>query len=168
MVRETRLSPNNWYPPCSCWMGKKKKEDIASMPGISRFTTDLALKEMEACLKLGINNFILFPAVAPSLKDKEATYSWSKENFYLKAISAFKEEFPEACLISDVAMDPYSSDGHDGYVDELGRIDNDRTLPILARMALAQAEAGIDILGPSDMMDGRVGFCAGHWTRAAF
>ena len=148
--------------------GKKKKEDIASMPGISRFTTDLALKEMEACLKLGINNFILFPAVAPSLKDKEATYSWSKENFYLKAISAFKEEFPEACLISDVAMDPYSSDGHDGYVDELGRIDNDRTLPILARMALAQAEAGIDILGPSDMMDGRVGFLRGALDESGF
>jgi porphobilinogen synthase len=89
------------------------------------------------------------------LKDKEATYSYSGKNFYLRIISGLKKEFPEACLISDVAMDPYSSDGHDGFVQN-GKILNDETLEILGRMALAQAEAGIDIIGPSDMMDGRV------------
>jgi porphobilinogen synthase len=100
---------------------------------------------------------MLFPAVEDSLKNKEATYSYSKKNFYLKAAREIKKAFPEVCLISDVAMDPYSSDGHDGYVLD-GKIDNDLTLPILGKMAIAQAEAGFDILGPSDMMDGRVGY----------
>jgi porphobilinogen synthase len=89
------------------------------------------------------------------LKDKTASYSYAEENFYLHAIRAVKERFPEACLMSDVAMDPYSADGHDGFVQD-GKILNDETLPILNKMAIAQAQAGIDILGPSDMMDGRV------------
>jgi porphobilinogen synthase len=97
----------------------------------------------------------MFPAVPEDLKDKEATYSYAADNFYLKAALEIKARFPECCLISDVAMDPYSSDGHDGYVEN-GEILNDRTLPILAKMSVAQAEAGFDILGPSDMMDGRV------------
>jgi porphobilinogen synthase len=112
---------------------------------------------MEACMKVGITNFILFPAVHESLKDSEASYGHNPRNFYLQAIRRMKSEFPETCLISDVAMDPYSSDGHDGLVLD-GKIDNDRTLPILAAMSLAQCDAGIDILGPSDMMDGRVGY----------
>jgi porphobilinogen synthase len=90
------------------------------------------------------------------LKDKVATYSFDEKNFYLTAAREIKKRFPESCLMSDVAMDPYSSDGHDGYVEN-GKIVNDITLPILAKMAVAQAEAGFDILGPSDMMDGRVG-----------
>ena len=96
----------------------------------------------------------MFPAVEEALKDKTATFSYHPDNFYLKAASLIKKEFPESCLISDVAMDPYSSDGHDGLVKN-GKILNDQTLPILAKMAVAQAEAGFDILGPSDMMDGR-------------
>jgi porphobilinogen synthase len=168
MVRETRLSTEQLVYPLFLLDGNKKSEVISAMPGINRLSIDLALKEIEACLNAGICNFILFPAVASSLKDKVASYSYSKDNFYLKAISTIKQQFPETCLISDVAMDPYSSDGHDGYVDENGKIDNDLTLPILARMAIAQAEAGIDILGPSDMMDGRVGFLRGALDENGF
>jgi len=115
------------------------------------------LKEIESSLSLGLNKFVLFPAVSDELKDKTATYSYAAENFYLHAIRAIKERFPEAILMSDVAMDPYSSDGHDGLVQD-GKILNDETLPILAKMSIAQAQAGIDIIGPSDMMDGRVGY----------
>lgn len=137
--------------------GKNKKNTIKSLTNVFQLSIDNALKEIESCLKLGINSFILFPAVENALKNKTATYSYSQKNFYLKAIKEFKQKFPECCLISDVAMDPYSSDGHDGYVEN-GKIINDKTLPILAKMSLAQAEAGIDIVGPSDMMDGRVGY----------
>ena len=108
-------------------------------------------------MKLGISAVDVFPAYPDSLKDAVASESYNPETFYLKALRQIKKEFPELCLMSDVAMDPYSSDGHDGLVRN-GKILNDETLVILGKMALAQAEAGVDILGPSDMMDGRVGF----------
>jgi porphobilinogen synthase len=136
--------------------GTNKQIPINSMPGINRWSVDLLLKEIETCLKLGVKSFVLFPAVEDALKDQFATHSYDSSNFYLRAIREIKKQFPEACLMSDVAMDPYSSDGHDGLVID-GKIVNDETLPILSAMAVAQAEAGIDIIGPSDMMDGRVG-----------
>jgi hypothetical protein len=108
-------------------------------------------------MNLGIHTYDIFPAVDVALKDKTATYSYAEENFYLHAIRTLKEHFPEIVIMTDVAMDPYSSDGHDGLVEN-GQILNDETLPILAKMAIAQAQAGSDIIGPSDMMDGRVGF----------
>ena len=108
-------------------------------------------------MKMGLRNVVLFPAVDDSLKDKKASYSYDSSNFYLKAIRAIKERFPDCCVMTDVAMDPYSSDGHDGLVKD-GEILNDETLPILAKMSLEQAHAGADIIGPSDMMDGRVGY----------
>jgi porphobilinogen synthase len=156
MVRETSLSLDNLIFPLFLVDGAGKKIPIDSMPGIFRFSEDLLLQEVEDCLKLGVKSFVLFPAVENALKNKEATYSYSTSNFYLRTIRAIKKRFPESCIMSDVAMDPYSSDGHDGYVEN-GKIDNDKTLPILGKMALAQAEAGIDIIGPSDMMDGRIG-----------
>ena len=156
MVRETEVSLNSLIYPMFLLDGQKKEVPIASMPGISRYSYDLLLKEIESCMKLGIRSFVLFPAVEDQHKDKESTYSWDDTNFYLRSIREIKQRFPECCLMSDVAMDPYSSDGHDGYVEN-GKILNDRTLPILSRMAVAQAQAGIDIIGPSDMMDGRVG-----------
>ena len=106
---------------------------------------------------MGICSFILFPVIPEEYKDKVASYSYNKDNFYLKSISTIKQMFPNVCLVSDVAMDPYSVDGHDGLV-EGSEVINDATLPILAKMAIAQAEAGIDIIGPSDMMDGRVAY----------
>ncbi|MBX7050430.1 MAG: porphobilinogen synthase [Flavobacteriales bacterium] len=157
MVKETNVSVSNLIFPLFVVDGQGKRTEISSMPGIFRYSSDLLLKEVESCMNLGLKSFVIFPAVEDTLKDKEATYSWNPDNFYLKLIQDIKSRFPEACLMSDVAMDPYSSDGHDGYVEN-GEIINDLTLPILGKMALAQAEAGIDILGPSDMMDGRVGY----------
>lgn len=155
MVRETSLSPDNLVYPIFLEDGTGIKTEIKSLPGNYRFSPDLALEEMKVCQDLGLNSFILFPAIPENLKDKTATHSYSDSNFYLKAATLFKKNMPDATLISDVAMDPYSSDGHDGYVEN-GKIINDVTLPILTKMAVAQAEAGFDILGPSDMMDGRV------------
>ncbi len=155
MVRETRLDLANLIFPLFVVDGNGKKDAIGSLPGISRFSEDLVLKEVEECMNLGLKSFVLFPAVEDGLKDKTASYSYSGKNFYLRIISRIKKEFPESCLVSDVAMDPYSSDGHDGLLEN-GRILNDETLDILGKMAVAQAEAGIDIVGPSDMMDGRV------------
>ena len=127
------------------------------MPGIYRYSLDTLLSEVESCMKLGIRAIDVFPAYPESLKDAMATESYNPETFYLKALREIKKNFPEICLMSDVAMDPYSSDGHDGVVKG-GKILNDDTLEVLGRMSLAQADAGVDILGPSDMMDGRVGY----------
>jgi len=118
---------------------------------------DHLLKEIESAVTLGIESIILFPGVEESLKDSVATYADAEDNFYLKAAVKIKQTFPNIHLISDVAMDPYSSDGHDGLVKN-GEILNDETLPILAKMSIAQAQAGFDWLGPSDMMDGRIGY----------
>lgn len=156
MVEETRLGVENLIYPFFLQDGKGVKQEIKSLPNNYRWSVDLLLSEIEGCLNLGLDKFVLFPAVSEELKDAVASYSYYEENFYLNAIRSIKERFPNACLMSDVAMDPYSSDGHDGLVKE-GKIVNDQTLPILTRMAVAQAQAGIDIIGPSDMMDGRVG-----------
>ena len=157
MVQETNLSVDHLIYPMFLTDGTGIKQEIASLPRNYRWSLDLILAEIESSLRLGLNKFVLFPAVSDALKDATATYSYAEDNFYLMAIRAIKERFPEAILMSDVALDPYSSDGHDGLV-ESGRILNDETLPILAKMSIAQAQAGIDIIGPSDMMDGRVGY----------
>lgn len=167
LVRETQISVDKLIEPLFLIDGANKSEEIKSMPGISRLSEDLALKHMEKSLSLGITSFILFPAVEDALKDSTGSYSWSEKNFYLRIIRAMKKTFPQAVLISDVALDPYSSDGHDGFVEN-GEIVNDYTLDLLAKMSLAQAEAGIDILGPSDMMDGRVGFLRETLDKAGF
>lgn len=157
MVQETTLSCSNLVYPLFVVDGTQVKEEIKSLPNNFRWSLDLLLDEIEACIKLGIKSYILFPIVDESLKDNIASYSYSEHNFYLKAIQTIKNKFPEVCLISDVAMDPYSSDGHDGLVQN-GNILNDKTLPILAKMAVVQAKHGIDIVGPSDMMDGRIAY----------
>lgn len=156
MVRETHLSTDHLIYPLFILQNDDKVEPIESMPGQSRLGLSPLLKEIESSIALGINSFVLFPAVDDHLKDQTATYSYAEENFYLESIRKVKEHFPDVILMSDVAMDPYSSDGHDGLVKD-GKILNDETLPILDRMAVAQAQAGIDIIGPSDMMDGRIG-----------
>jgi porphobilinogen synthase len=157
LVEETRVTTDDLIFPLFLLDGKNQKTEVASMPGIFRRSVDLMLKEIEECLKLGIRAFDVFPAVEDHWKDKEATRSYDPDFFYLKALREIKKQFPEACIMTDVAMDPYSSDGHDGLVRD-GKIVNDETLDILGKMALAQADTGIDILGPSDMMDGRVGY----------
>lgn len=157
MIQENRLSTANLIFPLFIVEGQNQKTEISSMPGIFRYSIDNLLREIESCLKLGLNSFDLFPAVEESLKDKFATESYRKGTLYLQAIEEVKKNFPEACVITDVAMDPYSSDGHDGIVEN-GEILNDETLVVLGKMALAHAHAGADIIAPSDMMDGRIGF----------
>ncbi len=167
MVEETKLGVENLIYPFFIQDGTNQKIEISSMPNNFRWTIDLLLSEIEKCVELGIQSFVLFPAVADYLKDTIATYSYSDDNFYLNCIRTIKERFPQILLMSDVAMDPYSSDGHDGLVKE-GKIINDDTLPILARMSVAQAQAGIDIVGPSDMMDGRVGYIRNSLDQAGY
>lgn len=156
LIQETHLRVDHLILPLFLLDGANRKEEIKSLPNIYRWSLDLLLTEIEDCLKLGIRVFDLFPAIDEKHKDSHASYSYADANFYLHAIRKIKETFPELVLMSDVAMDPYSSDGHDGLVNE-GRILNDETLSILGKMSVAQAQAGIDIIGPSDMMDGRVG-----------
>lgn len=155
LVQENHLQVSSLIQPLFLVPGENIKLEIKSLPGIFRFSEDLLLEEIGACMAVGIQTFLIFPAIPEELKDKGATYSYSKDNFYLKAARNIKKKFPSSCIISDVAMDPYSIDGHDGWVED-GQILNDKTLPVLAKMATAQAEAGFDMIGPSDMMDGRI------------
>jgi porphobilinogen synthase len=157
MVREHEVSKNDLIYPLFLTQGSKIKTEVSSMPGIFRFSEDLLLKEIEECMNLGLHTFALFPQIEESLKDKYAKESHNEKGLYIQAIKNIKKHLPEACLMTDVAMDPYSSDGHDGIVEN-GEILNDETHIVLGKMALAQARAGADIIGPSDMMDGRIGY----------
>jgi len=157
LVREHKVTVNDLIYPMFLTNGNNLKTEIGSMPGIFRYSPDLLLKEIEECLSLGLQTFALFPQIEEHLKDPYAKESHNVEGLYIKTITLIKQHFPEACIMTDVAMDPYSSDGHDGLVKN-GQIVNDETLYILGKMALAQARAGADIIGPSDMMDGRIGY----------
>ena len=167
MVEENRLSVKDLLFPLFVMDGSATKTEIKSMPGIYRYTTDLLLKEIEECLNLGITSYALFPQVAEDRKDSLATESHRQGSLYLEAIHAVTSRFPEISMLTDVAMDPYSSDGHDGIVKN-GEILNDETLEVLAKMAVAQAQAGSKLIGPSDMMDGRVGYLRESLDDAGF
>jgi porphobilinogen synthase len=167
LVQENRLAVANLICPLFLIDGTNKKVPIKSMPGIYRYTLDVLLEEVAECLDLGISTFAPFVCLEENFKDKFATESYNENGLYVAAIRYLKEKFSEICLITDVAMDPYSSDGHDGLVDD-GKILNDETLEILAKMAIAQAEAGADMIAPSDMMDGRVGYLRQELDAAGF
>ncbi|MEM7574435.1 MAG: porphobilinogen synthase [Bacteroidota bacterium] len=156
LVRETNLRPEQLVQPLFLSPTANDRLPIESLPGQFRLGIDELLKEIEATLAVEVNSFMVFPAVPEQFKDSRGSYATAQDNFYLLCAQRIKQAFPEICLISDVALDPYSSDGHDGIVID-GQIDNDESLPLLAAMSVAQAQAGFDILGPSDMMDGRVG-----------
>lgn len=156
MVAETDLTLNDLIFPLFVKQGTGVKEEIDFMPGTYRFSVDQLVKEIEECLNLGIGAFALFPCIDDHLKDTSASEALNPGGLYATAIQKVKTKLPQAVIMTDVAMDPYSSDGHDGLVVD-GEILNDETLEILAKMALVQAQAGADIIGPSDMMDGRVG-----------
>lgn len=157
LVQETTVSVNDLIYPMFLLDGQGIKSEVKSMPGIYRYSLDTLLEELKEVTDLGIKCIDLFPNYAEDKKDKYATESYREGTFYLDALKAVKDHFPELALMTDIAMDPYSSDGHDGLVEN-GKILNDETLEILGKMAVAQARAGADILGPSDMMDGRVGY----------
>jgi len=157
MIEETTLSVNDFIYPLFLIEGLGEKEEITSMPGIYRFSLDLLLKEIQECIDLGIKSFCVFPSLGENKKDKYATEGYNLDSLYSKALLKIKTQFTDIVVMTDIAMDPYSSDGHDGIVEN-GEILNDETLDVLGKMAIAQAKSGADILGPSDMMDGRVGY----------
>ncbi len=156
LVREHEVKLADLVMPFFVMEGQNRREEIQSMPGIYRFTLDLLLDECKWLYDKGVEGVVIFPALEDSVKDKLATESTNMNGLYLRTLKAIKDNIPGLTVVTDVAMDPYSSDGHDGYVDPDGNILNDKTLPILAKMSVAQADAGADIIAPSDMMDGRV------------
>lgn len=157
LVRETTLQPSNFILPLFVTEGKGVREPIEAMPGVSRLSVDRLVLMTKEAAKLGIPAVALFPKIPDKIKDAFAKESANKNGLLQRAVRELKNSCPETLVITDVAMDPYSSDGHDGLVKG-GVIANDDTLPILASMAISQAEAGADWVAPSDMMDGRVGY----------
>ncbi len=157
LVRETRLSPESFIMPVFVVDGENQRIPISAMPGCHRFSVDELLVEARLAQSLGVNALALFPALSESQKDKRASESTNPDGLCQRAIREIKSSLPGMIVVTDVAMDPYSSDGHDGLVED-GQILNDETLEILACMAVSQAEAGADIVAPSDMMDGRIGY----------
>jgi len=155
MVRETRLSVDNLVAPLFVVEGEGVRQEVSSMPGQYRLSIDLLVQEAKELAALGIPAIDLFPKIADNLKNPRGDEGLNPDGLYPRAIRAVKEAVPDLLVITDVALDPYSSEGHDGIVRN-GRIVNDETLEILARMAVVHADAGADIVAPSDMMDGRV------------
>ncbi len=157
LVRETTLSPENFILPLFVTEGKGVTEKIEAMPGQARLSIDRLVAKTKEAASLGIRAVALFPKIDDRLKDAYAKESVNRDGLLPRAVRELKSACPDTLVITDVAMDPYSSDGHDGFVQN-GQIQNDETLPFLAAMAICQAEAGADWIGPSDMMDGRVGY----------
>ncbi|UCE58682.1 MAG: porphobilinogen synthase [Phycisphaerales bacterium] len=156
MVRETRLTPDRLVLPQFIVAGDGVSEPIDAMQGRSRLSVDLTIAECERAMEFGVSAFALFPAIDPSLKTSDAREALNPENLLCASVRAIKRALPEACVITDIALDPYSSMGHDGLISDSGVVLNDETCAVLARMAVLHAEAGADIVAPSDMMDGRV------------
>lgn len=159
MVRETSISPDNFIAPLFVIEGKNQVVPVKSMPGQNRLSIDELVKEAKELYSLGVRCVDLFPAINEKLKTPDAREAFNKNGINAQAIRAVKDALPDMMVMADIALDPYSSEGHDGLVDpKTGEILNDETLEVLAKQAICSAEAGADIIGPSDMMDGRVGF----------
>lgn len=159
MIRETHLSPDHFIAPLFIIDGKNQRVPVASMPGQFRLSIDELIKEVKELYSLGVRCVDIFPAIDESLKTPDAREAYNPDGVNARAISAIKEALPDMTVMADVALDPYSSAGHDGLVDpNTGEILNDETLEVLAKQAVCSAKAGADIIGPSDMMDGRVEF----------
>ena len=167
LVRETRLAPSDLVLPLFVQEGEGVETAIASMPGHARLSIDRLVRKSREAFALGVPAVALFPALSEDLKDPRGSWATKPDGLLQRAVRRLEQELPELLVITDVALDPYSSDGHDGVVIG-GRIDNDETLPLLAAMAVSQAEAGADVVAPSDMMDGRVGAIRDALDRAGF
>ncbi len=158
MVEETVLRPADFIAPLFVVEGKAPPDEIKSMPGVFRLNVADLVKECRALHKLGVPAVALFPKLDPKLKDDEGTQALNEDTLVLRAVRAVKKAVPEMTVITDVALDPYTSHGHDGVLNAArDDVENDRTVGILTRMAVLQARAGVDLVAPSDMMDGRVG-----------
>jgi porphobilinogen synthase len=157
LMRETVLSANDLIYPVFILEGKDRTEKVASMPGVERMTLDRLLPVAEQCLRLRIPVLALFPVIEQKLKTLDGREAYNPKGLVPRAVAALKTRFPELGIMTDVALDPYTSHGQDGVVDKSGYIVNDVTLAVLEKQALCQARAGVDIVAPSDMMDGRIG-----------
>ena len=157
LMREHRLSADDLIYPVFVLDGTKREEPVPSLPGISRKSIDLLLSDAEQCVALGIPALALFPVIPARQKSADAAEAWNAKGLVPRAVRALKKRFPELGVITDVALDPYTSHGQDGLVDATGYVVNDETVVALARQALCHAEAGADMVAPSDMMDGRIG-----------
>lgn len=156
LVREHRLTTHDLIYPVFVQEGSGRRDAVASMPGVVRLSLDLLLPVAEDCVALGIPVMALFPVIEPSLKTPDGAEAFNPEGLVPRVVSELKKRFPELGVMTDVALDPYTSHGQDGLLDDTGYILNDPTVAVLTRQALAQAEAGVDIVAPSDMMDGRI------------
>ncbi len=157
LMRETSLSSADLIWPVFVLEGDNAVEPVASMPGVDRMTIDHLLSAAERCQELGVPAITLFPVVSSDCKSEDAREAWNPEGLAQRAISALKQRFPELGVITDVALDPFTTHGQDGLIDDTGYVMNDATVDVLVKQALSHAEAGADVVAPSDMMDGRVG-----------
>ncbi|MCP4188275.1 MAG: porphobilinogen synthase [Gammaproteobacteria bacterium] len=156
LMRENQLSANDFIYPMFVLDGEQQRQAVSSMPGIERLSIDLLLEEANSIHKLGIPAIALFPVVENNGKSDDAAEAFNPEGLVQRAVRALKQQIPELGVITDVALDPYTSHGQDGLLDEDGYVTNDRTVEVLVKQALSHAEAGVDIVAPSDMMDGRI------------
>ncbi|MGZ4957966.1 MAG: porphobilinogen synthase [Methylomonas sp.] len=157
LMRENRLSTDDLICPLFVIEGNNQQQSVASMPDVSRLSIDLLLKEVETLLKLGVPAIALFPVIDPNKKSLGAEEAYNPDGLAQRSVRALKSAFPELGVITDVALDPFTSHGQDGLLNEQGYVVNDETVAVLCKQALSHAEAGADIVAPSDMMDGRIG-----------
>ena len=157
LVREHHLRPHDLIYPVFVQEGTKRRDAVASMPGVERLSLDLLLPVAEECVALGIPVMALFPVIDPSLKTPDGREAFNANGLVPRVVRELKQRFPDLGVMTDVALDPFTSHGQDGLLDDTGNILNDETVAVLTRQALAQADAGVDIVAPSDMMDGRIG-----------
>jgi porphobilinogen synthase len=157
LMRETILTASDLIYPRFVIEGENRREAVASMPGVERLSIDLLLREAEQCAQLGIPVIALFPVVSQDKKSLDAAEAYNPDGLAQRAVRALKKQFPQLGVMTDVALDPFTSHGQDGLIDDAGYVLNDETIAVLVKQALSHAAAGADILGPSDMMDGRVG-----------
>lgn len=156
MMREHTLTPGDLIYPVFVLEGRNTRETVSSMPGVERLSLDLLLPVAEDCLESGIPALALFPVVESALKTLGAEEAFNPDGLVPRTVAALKERFPELGIITDIALDPYTSHGQDGLIDDTGYVMNDETVAVLARQAVTHAQAGADVVAPSDMMDGRV------------
>jgi porphobilinogen synthase len=157
LMREHILTPADFIYPVFVLEGSNKVEDVKSMPGVQRKTIDLLLKDAEQCVKLGIPMMAIFPVIETPLKSLGAEEAYSHKGLVPRVIAAIKQAYPDLGVMTDIALDPYTSHGQDGLIDESGYVLNDETIAVLTKQAQCHAEAGADVVAPSDMMDGRIG-----------
>jgi len=157
LMREHVLTADDLIYPVFLIEGRNRTQAVPSMPGVSRYTADRLLSAAERCLKLGVPAMALFPSIEPALKTPDGKEATNPDGLIPRVIAMLKKKFPELGVMTDVALDPYTSHGQDGLIDDEGYILNDETLAVLEKQALVQAQAGVDIVAPSDMMDGRIG-----------